>query len=84
MALATALDGILTWIQSYVVPIGALAVVACGFMWAFSSNPQTVQQAKSWFFRILIGILIIMASKQIVTWAKNIGTGIEIDDIVGG
>ena len=53
-----------------------LAIIACLF-WMFSSNPRTVETAKSWLKRILIAWIVINALGLIVsslsTWLSDAG-----------
>ena len=57
---------IIATLQSIMVPVAIAAMVFCGAMWVFSSDQQTVMQAKKWMFRIVLGLVIIWAGPEVV------------------
>ncbi|MBR0417870.1 MAG: hypothetical protein IJI66_01730 [Erysipelotrichaceae bacterium] len=61
--------------------IGALALIFCGFKYATASDQQSAAQAKSWFIRILAGMLVVYAAKAIMIAVERIGGKIQLDDI---
>lgn len=65
---------IIATLQSIMVPVAIAAMVFCGAMWVFSSDQQTVMQAKKWMFRIVLGLVIIWAGPEVVkTIIKTLG-----------
>ncbi|MBR3251672.1 MAG: hypothetical protein IKF80_08165 [Erysipelotrichaceae bacterium] len=61
--------------------IGALALIFCGFKYATASDQQSASQAKSWFIRILIGMVIVFAANAIMVAVERIGGKVNLDDI---
>ena len=60
---------------SYANPIAILSMVGCGFIWLTSTSTQSAEKAKSWLFRILIGLIVINGAPQFVQWiSETIGT----------
>ena len=45
---------------SYANPIAVLSMAGCGFIFLTSTSTQSAEKAKSWFFRILIALLLLM------------------------
>ena len=57
-------------------PIAIVAMIACGILWVISSDPQTVQKAKSWLFRIAIGIAVANLAVSVVNLISNSTNGV--------
>lgn len=59
-------ENIMATIRAIMTPVAFVAVVICGAMWVFSSDQQTVMQAKKWLFRIILGLVIIWVGPTII------------------
>lgn len=57
---------IIATVQHIMIPVAIAAMVFCGAMWVFSSDQQTVMQAKKWMFRIVLGLVIIWIGPGVV------------------
>lgn len=54
-------------------PIGILALVVIGITFMASTNDGTREKMKSWFIRIVIGMLIINLAETIMGFISTIG-----------
>ena len=60
------IENVIATLQNIMIPVAIAAMVFCGAMWVFSSDQQTVMQAKKWMFRIVLGLVIIWAGPEVV------------------
>lgn len=54
-------------------PIGVLALVLIGITFMASTNDSTREKMKSWFIRLVIGMLIINLAETIMAFISKIG-----------
>lgn len=54
-------------------PIGVLALVLIGITFMASTNDSTREKMKSWFIRLVIGMLIINLAETIMGFISTIG-----------
>lgn len=59
------------FLANIVLTAGLIALAACGLMFVFGSG-RTAENAKSWMFRIAVGLIIVLAAKSIINWAAQI------------
>lgn len=69
--IGTIVTGLLKSLRSIVNIIGGLAIAICGILLVFSSNPQTVEKAKSWLVRIVIGIILVNIADKVADGINN-------------
>lgn len=74
-------NNIVTVLQTWIGPLAIIALTVCGLSSVFATDPQSKQKFKSWFFSILIGLLLIYLAPEIVRIAKVIAGKIKLDDL---
>lgn len=71
--IATAIGQVTSIIRDIANPIGILALVIIGVTVMASTNDSTKERMKSWFIRIVIGMLIINLAESIMNFIQTIG-----------
>lgn len=70
-------------VRNIVVPIAAVIMLIAGILWMVSKNPQRVEDAKTWFIRAFVGIILIYGLGYVLNLAEYIG-GEDAPDIDWG
>lgn len=67
---------ILSFLQGILLTIGAVSLAVCGIVLLFGLGGQRASEnAKSWAFRIFIGMAIVLLAKPIIQWIYNLMSG---------
>ena len=63
--------------KAIATPLGVISLVGCAITFFWSTDQRSVDKAKSWFFRVLIALILIYTAepiiREIIELAESIG-----------